>query len=155
MNRIKEGREKIGWDKARLAANACLSETELSDIEEGKDSESLGLLTRILEQRGVRFEDERVIGPLSPESLREICLSADDLETLIEVSSDSGPYGIPIETGCYLRYKYLWTVGLVQKGSIREIVTFDGEDFCRHTARQCVRLTAKGRAWLEEHEIVW
>ncbi len=97
MNWIKEARESIDWDHARLAANACIPVSDLVEMErhERVDPTSIaGLIRTILEQRGVTFTcDEAgqivgVIGPFSDQALAQIVLNVDEATFLRELELD-------------------------------------------------------------------
>jgi y4mF family transcriptional regulator len=56
---IKHYRKKVGLTQAQLAELAGLNRTYLSDLEQGKETEQLRRLLRVLKQLGVRMTLQR------------------------------------------------------------------------------------------------
>jgi hypothetical protein len=150
---LRAGRLKIGWDLERMAANAVASTGDIKLIEAGYDHPKAALVRSILEQRGVRFDGDKVIGPEDPEALTDVwvALSGSEIRAL-EWLSDAPVAGKRIDvTDLYFAaIDYLWReYGLVQKGSAMLQITYDGEVVTTQTDGVYVRLSKKGRALLK------
>ena len=156
MNWIKAGREALEWTPARMAATADMSVADYLELEGRDEAPEDGWYYRvfrtIFEVRnvwvGLDAKGERlVIGPNSPEALRALCVSTADqrfLESLLHRGTEGKE--VPDATG----QNYLRAEGLIQYGSVVEQIIFEGDIVTVNSRRVRVRLSHRGKLWLQQ-----
>lgn len=149
---IKRGREALGWDQDRLAANATMEVPELVKHEQGTRGEKHDLLVQILKDRGVQFRDNEVIGPMSDSVLTYITLREDDRKLLLDIDRD-GKQGRQVEAEKIglLVHSALAKEHLIELGTVQETISFPSGIEARLLPCQIVRVTSRGHAWIKLH----
>ena len=151
-NALTKGRELIGWTTARLAANCALNTEDIVQLEAcGAAVLASSLPVRVLEQRGVRFSVVAgcvtdATGPLDVSRLQEIRIGPDEKDRMKLLSH--GPLTPRLTEFAIGSWRNLRTHGLVDMGTVQEVITFDGEKETRNAERTAIRLSKKGWHYL-------
>lgn len=153
MNQIREAREALGWSVERLAIAIGVKPFIVEAIEQYEivnwDNYPERAIRDTFTIRGFKFDECGIVSPFSDESFKSLRLSSEEVLDLLKLAA-ANRGGITAFAG-EKKWWHLRQENLVQFGAVRYEVIFDDETVHENSAEHRVRLSKRGRAWVEWH----